>query len=172
MRAPRPSGGNGCAHPWRTRWTLAANAATQGRPVDDAGRLWLQCSRATGGVAMRISTSRVIRPGGDTRRCAAVLMLALLLAGCTVQGRPSSVGASAGRNATIAFESVDGPPARLYETLVSALAEEATARRLQVVSRNAAAEYRIRIYLAPQVEGRQSRVAWVWDVYKAAKQRA
>lgn len=108
-------------------------------------------------------------------RVAAGFALALLVAACTTDGAPGptvSAGASAGRNATIAFESVDGPPVRLYQTFVSTLAEEAIARRVQVVSRTAAAEYRIRIYLAAQIEGRQTRISWVWDVYDAERRRA
>ena len=54
----------------------------------------------------------------------------------------------------------------------AALAEEATARRIQVVSRTVPAEYRIRIYLAARAEGRQARISWVWDVYDAGKRRA
>lgn len=103
---------------------------------------------------------------------AAAFALALLGAGCATDGTPGPAGASAGRNATIAFESVDGPPVRLYQAFVSTLAEEAVTRRVQVVSRTAAAEYRIRIYLAAHVEGRQTRIAWVWDVYDAGKRRA
>jgi hypothetical protein len=106
-------------------------------------------------------------------RIAAGFALALLAVGCTTDGAPGpTASVSAGRNATIAFESVDGPPVRLYQTFVSTLAEEATARRVQVVSRTAAAEYRIRIYLAAQVEGRRTRISWVWDVYDAEKRRA
>src|SRR5438128_494013 len=101
----------------------------------------------------------------------AAAMLALA-GGCTTDGAAVRTGVSAGRNATIAFESVDGPPVRLYETLVATLAEEAVARRIQVVSRTAPAEYRVRIYLAAQIEGRQTRIAWVWDVYDAEKRRA
>lgn len=82
------------------------------------------------------------------------------------------MAAAAGRNATVAFESVDGPPVRLYQTLVATLAEEAVARRVQVVSRTVAAEYRVRVYLAAQIEGRHTRIAWVWDVYDAQKRRA
>jgi hypothetical protein len=103
---------------------------------------------------------------------AAVFVLALLGAGCATDSAPGPAGASAVRNATIAFESVDGAPVRLYQTFVSTLAEEAVTRRVQVVSRTAAAEYRIRIYLAAHVEGRQTRIAWVWDVYDAGKRRA
>lgn len=126
---------------------------------------------------MRSTASRIF---GGVRlvhacRVAAGFALALLVAACTTDGAPgptASTGVSAGRNATIAFESVDGPPARLYQTFVSTLAEEATARRVQVVSRTGPAEYRVRIYLAAQIEGRQTRISWVWDVYDAEKRRA
>jgi hypothetical protein len=126
---------------------------------------------------MQSTASRIL--GGvrfvHARLMAAGFALALLAAGCTTDGTPgptATSGVSAGRNATIAFESVDGPPVRLYQTFVSTLAEEATARRVQVVSRNGPAEYRIRIYLAAQVEGRRTRISWVWDVYDAERRRA
>jgi len=126
---------------------------------------------------MRSGASRHIGcvPGSRLCRLAAGLVLALLAAGCTTDGTPppvASTGPSPGRGATIAFESVDGVPPRLYETTVATLAEEATARRIQVVSRTVPAEYRIRIYLAAHAEGRQAHVAWVWDVYDAGKRRA
>ena len=126
---------------------------------------------------MRSMASRIFGGVCPAHACRAVagFALALLAAACTTDGAPgptASSGVSAGRNATIAFESVDGPPARLYQTFVSTLAEEATARRVQVVSRNGPAEYRIRIYLAAQMEGRRTRVSWVWDVYDAERRRA
>jgi hypothetical protein len=126
---------------------------------------------------MRSGASRHIGcvPGSRMCRLAAGLALALLAAGCTTDGAPAPLASTAappGRGATIAFESVDGLPPRLYEATVATLAEEATARRIQVVSRTVPAEYRIRIYLAAHAEGRQARVAWVWDVYDAGKRRA
>lgn len=127
---------------------------------------------------MRSGASRHIGrvPMSRVGLLAAGLALALLAVGCTTDGTTSppmaSTGPSPGRGATIAFESVDGVPPRLYEATVATLAEEATARRIQVVSRTVPAEYRVRIYLAARAEGRQARISWVWDVYDAGKRRA
>jgi hypothetical protein len=78
---------------------------------------------------------------------------------------------STGRGATIAFESIDGPPVAVFQNLVTTLSAEAAARQVQVVSRTGDPAYRIRGYLAAIVVGGKSHISWVWDVYDANKQR-
>jgi hypothetical protein len=40
-----------------------------------------------------------------------------------------------------------------------------------VVSRDGAAQYRIRGYVSAHVQGRRTTLAWVWDIYDADRQR-
>jgi hypothetical protein len=95
-------------------------------------------------------------------------------AGCTTDGGPPGMAATpvGARGPTIAFESIDGPPVGVFEKLVVGLSEEAQARQVLVVSRESAAAYRIRGFLAVHVVHGRPQVAWVWDVYDAEKRRA
>jgi hypothetical protein len=95
--------------------------------------------------------------------------LALVLAAaCTTDGQPSP---TAGRTATIAFESIDGPPQPVFQRLVENLASEAVSRQVMVISREARPHYRIRGYLAAHVDRGRTHIGWVWDVYDAEKRR-
>ncbi|MCS0501473.1 hypothetical protein [Ancylobacter mangrovi] len=71
----------------------------------------------------------------------------------------------------IAFESIDGPPEAVFDKLVASLGTEANARKIQVVSREGDAAYRVRGYLAASVEGGKGSVDWVWDVFDADHER-
>jgi hypothetical protein len=97
---------------------------------------------------------------------------ALVMAGCTTSGQPAlgAIGGPARR--TVAFESIDGPPEELFRKLVAQLGEEASARRVAMVSREAPAQYRIRGYLAAHVQGKKTTITWVWDVFDADQERA
>src|SRR6266849_3490498 len=94
----------------------------------------------------------------------AALALALAAGGCATSG-PTTANLATERGASIAFESIDGPPVGVFQNLVTTLAAEATARQVQVVSRAGQPAYRIRGYLAAIVEGGRSHISWVWDVY-------
>jgi hypothetical protein len=76
--------------------------------------------------------------------------------------------------ASVAFEAIDGPPAPVFRKLVTKLTDEAQARRIAVVSREAPSQYRVRAYVAAQIHGKTKRntVAWVWDVYDSEERRA
>ena len=76
------------------------------------------------------------------------------------------------RGTTVAFESIDGPPEAVFHKLVARLTEEANARRVAVVSREEAAQYRVRGYLAAHVKGKRTTIAWVWDIYDAGEEHA
>ncbi|CAN5372755.1 hypothetical protein BH11PSE4_BH11PSE4_31150 [soil metagenome] len=113
----------------------------------------------------------------------AALVLALVgglssgLGGCANvggAGGPSNAQASMGSptGATVAFESVDGPPPQVFDRLVSLLDSEAHLRNLAVVSRQDSAAYRVRSYLSAQISGSRTIIAWVWDVYDRDQQRA
>lgn len=100
-----------------------------------------------------------------------VLLLALTCAvsGCVSDGQGPTASAPGG--ATVAFESIDGPPPQVFDRMVDLLDSEAKLRNVAVVSREAPAAYRVRSYLAAQtVRGRTS-IDWVWDVYDRNQQR-
>lgn len=103
----------------------------------------------------------------------AALMLAALAAGCSSQqaARFASLS-SVPSNATIAFESIDGPPPEVFRKLVAALNDEAGARHVAIVSRSGPATYRVRGYVSATVDRGKTSFAWVWDVYDNDKRRA
>jgi hypothetical protein len=74
--------------------------------------------------------------------------------------------------ATVAFESIDGPPPQIFDRMVNVLDSESKLRNLSIVSREGAASYRVRSYLAAQVSRGRTTIAWVWDVYDRDQQRA
>ena len=99
----------------------------------------------------------MVRPGqrrADARRvaCAVAALLAALASGCTTSNTSNaSLTTSAATGSTIAFESIDGPPVGIFNRLVDNLSSEAQARNLAIASREGAANYRVRGYLAAQV---------------------
>ncbi|MBX9709432.1 MAG: hypothetical protein K2X60_00175 [Xanthobacteraceae bacterium] len=110
---------------------------------------------------------------------AAVMLCALGLAGCTVDG-PSPLASSLASpvtsrsfGPTVAFESVDGPPQQVFDRLLRALESESATGSFTIVSRETPASYRVRSYLSAQVSRRGgTTIAWVWDVYDRDQQRA
>jgi hypothetical protein len=111
----------------------------------------------------------IITRGRRLVPAAAVTMAALMLAACQTGSGNSptaraSVGAS-GPSRAIAFESIDGPPQPVFNKLVASLTNEADARNVRVVSREADAGYRVRGYLAASVEDNKGTVDWAWDVF-------
>src|SRR3954471_19342218 len=111
---------------------------------------------------------------GRTAGAAALLFaLACALGGCAGGGgAPAGAFASAGGSATVAFESIDGPPPDVFDRMVNLLDSESKLRNLAIVSRESGAAYRIRSYLAAQVSRGRTTIAWVWDVYDRDQQRA
>ena len=117
-----------------------------------------------GGCAWR-ATRCVYRPG--------VLLAAIgtmALTACTQDGQPGMAGQP--RGATVAFESIDGPPPGQFHELVQALNNEAQTRRLAVLSRESPSTYRVRGYLAAKVVKRETTISWVWDVFDRDDRRA
>jgi hypothetical protein len=96
---------------------------------------------------------------------------ALALAGCNQDGA-TSVSAAQPRGATVAFESIDGPPTGQFQKLVHDLSDEAQARRLAVTSREQPSAYRVRGYLAAKVVQGETTISWVWDVFDKDERRA
>jgi hypothetical protein len=74
--------------------------------------------------------------------------------------------------ATVAFESIDGPPPAVFDRMVNVLDSESKLRNLSIVSREGGASYRVRSYLSAQVVRGKTMIAWVWDVYDNNQQRA
>jgi hypothetical protein len=105
---------------------------------------------------------------------AALFAIACGLGGCAGNGPGGGAFATAStaNSATVAFESIDGPPRQIFERMVSVLDSEAKLRSLSIVSREAAASYRVRSYLSAQVNRGRTMIAWVWDVYDQNQQRA
>lgn len=103
---------------------------------------------------------------------AAVFALGLLVSGCVTSGSTAVQAPMAG--STVAFESIDGPPAHVFRKYVEKLNVEAEARKVPVVSREMDTPYRIRGYLALGIEKKQKRtvITWVWDVYDSSERRA
>src|SRR5476649_907888 len=112
------------------------------------------------------------------RALRAVALLALLcglggaLGGCAGGGPANGAFAQAGSGATVAFESIDGPPPQVFDRMVGVLDSESKLRSLSIVSRESSASYRVRSYLAAQVSRGRTTIAWVWDVYDRDQQRA
>src|SRR6201996_2349541 len=104
------------------------------------------------------------------------LALACALGGCAAGGAPGSnsfaMPNGGGSGATVAFESIDGPPPPVFDRMVGVLDSESKLRNLSVVSRQGQAAYRVRSYLAAQVNHGRTSISWVWDVYDANQQRA
>ena len=76
------------------------------------------------------------------------------------------------RGATVAFESIDGPPPAQFRKLVDDLNDEAQTRRLAVISRESPSAYRVRGYLAAAREKGKTTISWVWDVFDTKQNRA
>ena len=112
------------------------------------------------------------------RALRAVVLLAVLcglggaLGGCASGGSAANAFASAQGGATVAFESIDGPPPQVFDRMVNLLDSESKLRNVAIVSREGSAAYRIRSYLAAQVSRGRTTIAWVWDVYDRDQQRA
>src|SRR3954447_13253641 len=117
--------------------------------------------------------SFILRRAGS--RVLAVMLLTAALGGCAGGGGAANsyaMAPSAGSGATVAFESIDGPPPQVFDRMVGVLDSESKLRSLSVVSREGTAAYRVRSYLSAQIVRGKTVIAWVWDVYDANQQRA
>src|SRR5258708_4912321 len=107
---------------------------------------------------------------------AALLVVSCALGGCAGGGAASGsfamVPSPSGSGATVAFESIDGPPPQVFDRMVGVLDSESKLRNLSIVSREGGASYRVRSYLSAQVVRGKTVIAWVWDVYDNNQQRA
>lgn len=124
---------------------------------------------------MREASSNFCRAGSRVL-VAVLLAAATALAGCAGGGGNAvnsyAMAPSTGSGATVAFESIDGPPPQVFDRMVGVLDSESKLRSLSIVSREGTAAYRVRSYLSAQVVRGKTVIAWVWDVYDANQQRA
>jgi hypothetical protein len=122
---------------------------------------------SSGGRAMRSAPCRLSRPG-----LILAAVCATALTACNPQDNPNAL-AGQPRGASVAFESIDGPPPGQFRQLVQDLNSEAQARRLAVMSRESPSAYRVRGYVAARVLGKhETMISWVWDVFDRDDHRA
>src|SRR5436190_10963852 len=124
---------------------------------------------------MRDTLAPLFRAGPRAIVAAALLVVACALGGCAGGGAASgsfAMVSNGGSGATVAFESIDGPPPQVFDRMVSVLDSESKLRNLSIVSREGGASYRVRSYLSAQVVRGKTMIAWVWDVYDSNQQRA
>lgn len=95
---------------------------------------------------------------------AGLLGAGLLLSGCQTDGLGAGGGA-------LAFDRIEGPPPASFDKLVTQLSSAADARKVEVVSRQQDAPYRVKGYLAVHQDGGKTSVAYVWDVYGRDRER-
>jgi hypothetical protein len=116
-----------------------------------------------------INLPRALRAGF----AALLIASAGALGGCASGGSTSGAFAMAGDGgATVAFESIDGPPPPVFDRMVGVLDSESKLRNVAIVSRESTSAYRVRSYLSAQVNHGKTVIAWVWDVYDRDQQRA
>src|SRR5882757_6026375 len=96
---------------------------------------------------------------------AALLVASCALGGCAASGSFAMATGPGSGGATVAFESIDGPPPQVFDRMVGVLDSESKLRNLSIVSREGGASYRVRGYLSAQVVRGKAMIAWVWDVY-------
>jgi hypothetical protein len=120
-----------------------------------------------------VTLSRVFRTASRPAMAVALFAMACGLGGCAGGAASNSFAMANSTSApTIAFESIDGPPPQVFERMVGMLESESKLRSLSIVSREGTAAYRVRGYLAAQVNHGRTTIAWVWDVYDQNQQRA
>lgn len=93
---------------------------------------------------------------------AGLLMAGLALAGCQTDGAPV---AETARGSAVAFEQIDGLPRPTFDKLVASLLPAAEAYKVDAVSRQTDAPYRVKGYLALEKKGAQTSLSYVWDVF-------
>ena len=117
---------------------------------------------------------RVFRIAPRAAVAAVLLAMACGLGGCANGAANNSFAMASNSTSgpTVAFESIDGPPPQVFERMVSMLDSESKMRSLSIVSREGTAAYRVKGYLAAEINHGRTTIAWVWDVYDQNQQRA
>jgi hypothetical protein len=130
-----------------------------------------------------ISPSRRLAGAKGARPSALVAVAAFALAGCVETAAELASDADAQHihlvrrpdvslaGATVAFVSVDGPPAEVSARFIKELAREAAAQNI-VVADSKKARYLVRGYLSAYQTSEGAAVEYVWDVFTKDKLRA
>lgn len=152
---------------------LDSTAALPLRLVPAEGTI--SCKGVAVGVLMKWGLGRsASRATEFPFSCLGLLLAAICataLAACTLDGQPG-LSASQPRGATVAFESIDGPPPGQFHKLVQNLNDEAQSHGLAVISRETPSAYRVRGYLAARMVKGETMISWVWDVFDGDEHRA
>jgi hypothetical protein len=111
-----------------------------------------------------------MRIGRTTNRAAAALLAAALLTGCQTAADPFVTGSILAPTNTVAIDSIDGPPKEIFDRLVARMSAEAEARQYPIVSRLGTPNFRARLSFVPEIEGRNSRIAWTAEILDRAEQ--
>ena len=121
-----------------------------------------------------VTSFRVLRMAPRAAMATVLFAVACALGGCAggAAGNSFAMANSNASGPTVAFESIDGPPPQVFDRMVSVLDSESKLRSLLIVSREGAAAYRVKGYLAAEVNHGRTTIAWVWDVYDQNQQRA
>jgi hypothetical protein len=97
-----------------------------------------------------------------------VLFMGLAVSACVNTGQIANLTET--RRATVALESIDGPPPAVFNRFVQSLKTEAGSRQIAVVSPSEA-NYRLRGYLSAHGGDGATSIAWVLDVYDSGQRR-
>ncbi len=128
-------------------------------------------SRAGLRVSCAAFSQRIAGKVPSLLRPALAVAAACVLANCTLDNA-ANLSAAMPRGASVAFDSIDGPPPGQFKKLVEDLNSEAQSRLLAVASRETPSAYRVRGYLAARQAKGQTVISWVWDVFDGDERRA
>lgn len=103
-------------------------------------------------------------------RIAAVATASIWVAGCQQAMEGAAVSAP---GVPVAVETIEGAPDALQARVSAAVATQASARRIELVSGESAPRYRLKGYLtAYPTDNGETALAFVWDVFDSSKKRA
>lgn len=106
---------------------------------------------------------------------ATALTLAIGLSACqgSVQGSGGTALGGSPSGVPVAVVSIDGPPTPVKTAFVRELTAAASSRQVDLVGAGAEARFRVRGYLSAETDADgETTLAFVWDVFDSAKQRA
>lgn len=100
-------------------------------------------------------------------------VFALALAGCQETTQTAARPRVDAPGVPVSVQSISGAPDDVTTSFASLLGEAAAERRMEIVQGDKPARFRVKGYLTAQpTEDGQTSLAFVWDVYDSARQRA
>jgi hypothetical protein len=100
-------------------------------------------------------------------------VVALALAGCQETSQSAARPRVDAPGVPVSVQSISGAPEDVTTSFAGLLGEAAAERRMEIVSGDKPARFRVRGYLTAQpTDDGQTALAFVWDVYDSTKQRA